>query len=353
MDIYVLNLNAEILGIVDNFKSIIWTRQWFGQGDFQLVVPATDKHIDLLQKDRLLCRDQDRTSNRFDNVMLIENIGVVTDWENGNTITVTGRSLKNIIGRRIVWKQMNLTGNAESSIQQVITDNIINPEDTGRKISNFILADAVGITDTLDAQLLGENIAEWLESVSNTYGFGWDVFINDKKFVFTLLNGTDRSYNQTTTAPVVFSPEFDNLLSSNYSYGRAEYKNAALVGGEGEGINRRTATIGDSTGLDRYETFVDGSSVSSNGEIITVEQYTKLLEDYGKDQLGTTAYTEKFDGTTVPDGNYVLNTDYFLGDVVQVVNEYGISATPRIIEIIESEDENGTTTVPTFSTWEV
>ena len=55
----------------------------------------------------------------------------------------------------------------------------------------------------------------------------------------------------------------------------------------------------------------------------------------------------------VSDGNYVLNKDYFLGDIVQVINEYGISATPRIIEIIESEDENGTSVVPTFSTWEV
>lgn len=48
-----------------------------------------------------------------------------------------------------------------------------------------------------------------------------------------------------------------------------------------------------------------------------------------------------------------MNEDYFLGDVVQVINEYGISAAPRIVEIIESEDENGKSTVPTFSTWEV
>lgn len=48
-----------------------------------------------------------------------------------------------------------------------------------------------------------------------------------------------------------------------------------------------------------------------------------------------------------------MNKDYFLGDIVQVINAYGIRAMPRIIEIIESEDENGASTVPTFSTWEV
>lgn len=78
-----------------------------------------------------------------------------------------------------------------------------------------------------------------------------------------------------------------------------------------------------------------------------------MLQDYAKDELSTTSFTESFEGNVIPDGNYNLNEDYFLGDVVQVINEYGISAAPRIVEIIESEDENGKSTVPTFSTWEV
>lgn len=105
--------------------------------------------------------------------------------------------------------------------------------------------------------------------------------------------------------------------------------------------------------LQRYETYIDGSSVSSNGAIITEEQYYKLLQDYGKEQLNEVSDTESFEGNVVSDGNYKLNQDYFLGDLVQVKNEFGIEATPRIIEIIESEDEKGTAIVPKFSTWEV
>ena len=175
----------------------------------------------------------------------------------------------------------------------------------------------------------------------------------NKKYIFKIYKGTDRSYNQTDVLPVVFSDEFDNLLSSSYSYEKAEYRNTALIGGEGEGINKRTTTIGDTAGMKRYETYIDGSSVSSNGKIITEEEYYKMLQNYGKEQLSTVAFTEKFEGNVDPAGNYVLNKDYFLGDIVQVINAYGIRATPRIIEIIESEDENGASTVPTFSTWEV
>ena len=50
---------------------------------------------------------------------------------------------------------------------------------------------------------------------------------------------------------------------------------------------------------------------------------------------------------------YIVDEDFFLGDIVQIENEYGIQAQPRIIEIIESEDENGISVIPTFTTWEV
>lgn len=353
MEIYVLDTDLSILDVMDSFESSIWTIQYFSQNDFELIVPATSYYIKLLQKDRMLCRGKDREDEKYNNVMVIENINITTDWENGDKLKITGKGLKSIVGRRIVWKQTNLTGSVETGIRQVITENMINPADTARKIEGFLLEDEIGITDTFDVQLSGENIAEWIETTCQTYGIGWDVYINNKKYIFKMYKGVDHSYNQKDVLPVVFSDDFDNLLSSSYSYEKAEYKNAALVGGEGEGINQRTTAIGDATGLQRYETYIDGSSVSSNGEIITEEQYYKLLQNYGKEQLSAVAYTEKFEGNVEPSGNYVLNKDYFLGDIVQVRNEYGISATPRIIEIIESEDENGASTVPTFSTWEV
>lgn len=353
MDIYVLDEKAEILDIVDVFQSVIWTVQYYSQGDFELIVPATKKNIDLMQKDRLLCRDKDITKDTFKNVMVIEDIKIESDWEEGDKLTVSGKSLKSIVGRRVVWKQTNLTGNLEAGIRYVLNENVIDPEEESRKIANVELDEAAGITDTIDAQLLGDNIAEWIESICSTHEIGWDMYVRNKKYIFRLYKGTDRTYNQTEVPAVVFSDEYDNLLESIYTYERGDYKNAALIGGEGEGVNQRTTTIGDATGLKRYETYIDGSSVSSNGAIITEEQYHKLLQDYGKEQLNEVSDTESFEGNVVSDGNYKLNQDYFLGDLVQVKNEFGIEATPRIIEIIESEDEKGTAIVPKFSTWEV
>ena len=62
---------------------------------------------------------------------------------------------------------------------------------------------------------------------------------------------------------------------------------------------------------------------------------------------------EKFAGTVEPDINYKYKKDYNLGDIVKIINEYGLSAKARITEVIESWDESGYTCIPTFDTEEV
>lgn len=353
MDIYVIDGLNGICDIVTTFQSVIWNVQYYDKNDFQIVAPATEENMQALQMGKFLARADDISGGTFKNVMVIESIKLDLDTENGWLLTVTGKGLKNIVGQRVVWYQTNLTGYAEASIRQVITDNIINPVDSERAIANFVLDESKGYTESIEMQLLGENIADWLVDVCKKYGYGWDVYIDNGKYVFTLYKGTDRTYSQQTVPPVVFSPEYDNLLSSSYQYSKALYKNAAVIGGEGEGTEQRFAHVGTASGLDRFEQYVDGSSVSSNGEIITLETYIQMLEEYGKTQLIQTANTKNFSGEIEPNGMYQINVDYFLGDLVQIENEKGIKAEPRIIEIIYCEDVNGLSVVPTFSEWEV
>ena len=353
MDLYVLNNQIEVKGIISSYQSIIWNMQYFGPGDFELITSASENNLTLLAVGNFLVRDIDRLPGVYNNVMVIESKEISFDSESGWVLTVRGKGLKNILKRRIVWQQLNLTGTVEDSIRQVITENVINPEDTDRAILNFELAEKLNLTEEAEIQLLGENIAEWLENVCTQYGYGWDVYISNKKFVFKLYVGKNRTYDQTEVEPVLFSPDLDNLYNSVYSLSLENYGNAGLVGGEGEGINQKTAAVGSGSGLDRFEVYIDGGSVSSNGEIITLETYTQMLESYGNEQLAAIQKTQSFEGEIEPNGIYRLNVDYFLGDIVEVRNEKGVSATPRIIEIIYSEDANGVSVVPTFSEWEV
>lgn len=352
MDIYILDGLSGIIGIVQSFQSVIWNMQFYGRNDFQLVVPGTDYNISMLRQGRYLVRDADISSGTYHNVMIIREISYKYDVDYGWTLTLSGPGLKAIVGQRIVWSQTNLTGKVESGIRKIINSNIISPSDSARKINNFVLDAAAGFTDTFEAQLAGDNIAEWLEQVGQTYGIGWDVYISSGKYHFKLLKGTDRTYNQSAVDPVVFSPDFDNLATAEYMQGYTEYINAALIGGEGEGAEQVFATVGTASGLNRFEGYIDGGSVSSNGEIITLATYIKLLQEYGKESLTAAQANEKFTGEVLPDIQYHLGTDYFLGDLVQIaLNSFRASS--RVIEVIYAEDETGATLLPTFSEWEV
>lgn len=352
MDIYVIDRTDGIIDIVSTYQSVIWNLQYFGQNDFQLVVNGTDENIELLKVGRLLAREEDRYYNNWMNPMAIQNTQLDFDPEKGWVLTVSGKGLKNeLFRRRIIWGQTSLTGLAELAIRQVVNDNVISPANTDRTISRLYMNTVQGFTETIDVQLMGENLADWLESICTTYGYGWEVRYQDNGwYVFELYKGLDRT---TGYHPVIFSPELDNLISSSFKYDMSNYENAALIGGEGEGSSQRTATIGTASGWDRFETFVDGSSVSSNGEIITLSQYLKMLQEYGQTQLDQTAYTKSFSGEIDPDGVYKIGRDFKLGDIVKITNDKGISATARIIEVIYAEDETGYSVVPTFSEWEV
>ena len=176
---------------------------------------------------------------------------------------------------------------------------------------------------------------------------GWDVYIRNGKYVFTLWKGVDRSYNQDDVPHVVFSQEFDNLLTSDYMVNTENYKNVALVAGEGEGLNRKTSTVGTASGLDRYELYVDARDISSNdGEIDTII-YDAMLKERGSERLAENTVTTTADGEIAPETNYVINEDYFLGDIVQIVTNH-TEFRCRITEIIDSEDINGRTVIPTY-----
>ena len=351
MDIYILN-GFNVVGLVQSFKSVVWNTQFFGYSDLVLEVPGTTDNLNTLTEGKMLVREEDRTSTGFNNVMIIESRELRYDVDEGWILTIRGEGLKSILKRRVIWNQANYSGSVERAIRQAVTDNAISPTLSARAITSLTLGSYNGFTDTFDCQLCGENLGYWIVDTGTAYGIGWDIVINNNTYVFKLMKGTDRTFNQSVVDPVVFSPEYDNLISVRLTKDKSEYKNAGLVLGEGEGVDQRTATVGTASGLNRYETQIDGKSVSSNGEIITLAKYLQMLADYGNEQLANTGYTQKIEAEVIPNGMFKLNQDYYLGDIVQLELN-GITAHSRILEIIYSEDGSGYQLVPTFGEWEV
>lgn len=354
MDIYVLNKELKIVGIVDSYISIIWTTRYFTYGDFELYISADKAMLELLKVGRYLVRDKDIKIDGFYNVMIIKNREIVTNAEEGDHLIVTGYDLKSIIHQRVIPEQTILSGEVETCIDSLIDDNIINSSINARNVNNLIIGNNTIIkTYTMKQQITGKNLGEATTDICKTYGYGYDVYIKDGNFIFYIYEGADRSYDQTQNPHVVISSKFDNLLSSDYQVNTDNFANVAVVAGEGEGTARKKVTVGDTEGLDRFEVWVDSRNTSSNDGEITEEEYNQLLYEEGVETLSELQVTTSFTGEIDSTINYVFNRDFFLGDIIQVENDYGIKAKTRIIEVIESEDETGQQVIPTFSEMEV
>lgn len=351
MELLVLDKSLDALAIVDVFESFIWTDRYNKPGDFELYMAISDVLPSYLKQDHYI------TKRGSDSAMIIEGLVIRSDVEDGNRITVTGRSIESILDRRIVWGLTNIHGNLQNGVKKLLVDNIISPSDPDRKIDNFIFeeSDDPAVTElSIRAQYTGDNLLTVIESICAESNLGFRVRItDDKKFAFKLYAGVDRSYDQTTNPYVVFSPNFENIVNSNYVESKSALKNVTLIGGEGEGIERRYATVGGGVGMDRRETFTDARDISSDdgeGSTISDEDYISALQQRGRETLAENVAVTSFEGQVEMGLMFKYGEDFFIGDIVQIANEYGHEAKTRVVEIVMSENEGGSSVYPTFST---
>lgn len=353
MDLMILDKDLEVIAIVDTYESFIWTDRYYEYGDFELYTAMRKGILDYIKQDHYV---QMKNSDR---AMIIEKIHITSDSENGNHITVTGRSLESILDRRIVWGQKTINGSLQNGIKTLLDENLINPTDKSRKIPNFIFKESTDpkITELkIDAQYTGDNLYDVIQKICSEKSIGFKITLNsEKKFVFELYAGTDRSYDQTKVPYVVFSPNFDNIINSNYIESKSSLKNITLIGGQGEGDKRVYTTVGEGEGLDRRELFTDARDVSKDkgeGQTLTDTEYLALLQQRGKEKLSENEEIVSFEGQVETTVIYRYGEDFFDGDIVQIENEYGHATKSRIIELIISENEEGFLVYPTFKTVE-
>ena len=356
-EIYVFDRAFNLLGVIDEYVSTIWRPSYSDIGDFEIYLGATDKAVELLARDHYVVRACDIAVDDYNNVtykkvMIVKNVDVITDVENGDFLTVTGRELKYLLHQRIVWTQTTLSGTAENAIFRLANENAISPTNAARAIPNLSLGDAAGLTDAIEKQVTGDYLDKAIVDICTAYNYGWEIYVYNDEMKLRVYQGLDRSYSQNERPYVVFSDEFDNLYNTEYQLNTEEYANTTLIGGEGEGLERIYTTVGEFSGLERFETFTDARDISQNKDSedeIGSATYLALLQERGRENLASLSFTEGFSGEVLSDVAFVYGRDFDLGDLVSVVNKYGIGADVRVLSAIESEDESGTKLVPQFN----
>lgn len=96
------------------------------------------------------------------------------------------------------------------------------------------------------------------------------------------------------------------------------------------------------------------NTLDDNDDVILRDLvYSVYLLNRGYEKLAEYGRVTSFEGTVEPDITFKYKEDYFLGDEVTVENEFGISVTARIVEVVEVKDDNGYSVEPKFEYLEV
>lgn len=316
MDVYVLDKNLEIIGIIDTYKSLIWSNRYKDVGDCEVYVRASSPMFQLLDKGNYLIRANDEM------VCRIKKIELQTDVENGDYLIVTGKDTKDFLDQRIIWDTVTCDGNVESFIRRIVTESLINSSNSDRNLKKsngsqlLYLGASNGFTEVTTEQVSYTNVGEKVREYCDTYDWGYKVIMDEGKLYFNLYKGQDRSDS------VVFSSNYENLISTDYIDDATNLGNVALVCGEGEGSLRTKDVAGSGTSTARYEIFVDAKDISKSLSYGDLKETYPLVADGGQGSIYTSGGKSYYklaylDIQIISDDQLAqLQTDYPGGEVL-------------------------------------
>lgn len=352
LPIRIMTRDFNLLGEVDNYESLQLTRSWHGIGVVEMRINRYKQHADKLQRGNIIFPTHKTNKGyiiRHCEIELDENGKITENW------IIRALSLKSWMGQRLIIPPIgqaydSITDNAESVMLHYVNNNVINPVDPNRVMQDIILSDNLNRGPSIQWQSRYKVLAEELKNIGLQSGLGWNIDIDyeNKQYVFKALEGRDLSANQTDLPPVIFSPEFDSLKQMQYVESELEYKNFAIVAGQGEGVERRIVEVGEqSSGFDRYELFVDARDIEEETDDdppqpIPVHVIEERLRNRGNQKLAEHQQELFLEGQILTKSPFIYEKDYDLGDIVTVQNkDWGVTMDSRITEIKEIYETNG------------
>lgn len=413
MQIYILNTKYEIVGMIDEYESCLWNPKYNDVGEAELYLPASDEMILLLQKGFYLYRYDDDMFCKIEKVEIktdVENGDYLIATAADICKLLSGRIVRGQVNSAGVTPPVVFSGKVAEFIKKLITDNVIAPpaNQPQRKIANLIFDDSnfSEFTETINTSVIADDLLQLVIKAckAHNYGFRLSYKLDTHKLVFKLYKGKNKATTESEEY-VEFSPAFANIISSEFAIDESGYKNVAYVGyktvadefallslfngstepsGEnrkeiyvdGTGTSRsitvdelqaiyhgnvlRNPTSGGATGY--YYVITGGKEIkvaTFEGETkdgvyeekitVTDDTYFLLIRSLGRNALAENVETQSFSGEVDTIDTYEYKKDYNLGDIVQVVNEYGIEAEAQITEVMESDDtDNGYAVEPKF-----
>lgn len=340
MDIYILDGNLEVLGLIENYHSFIWTERYSSYGDFEIKLDPESSYTGMLRLGRYVHIKESRLLMR---IMRFKK-STVSD----HLLTVTGRTMESWLIDRVVVPNTDEGLYVQSGYTSEIVATLVNDIcvfGTGLTQRDIIPNLDAGWYRELGASITLEtrprNLYDLVKELCDNSDLGFRILYDHDagKFQFDVHQGTDRS------SDMVFSPKNENISNVSFLKSNEDFKNTAYVYHRDlpgiEIVYRRGFDY--TTGTNRRVLEVDASSIE--------DPRPWKLRRAGLDALAEHNEINIVDGELLyHDMRY--NGNYTMGDLVMVDDSSGNTSKTRITEYMWSFDGEGFKEHPSFTTLE-
>lgn len=361
MELLTLDSNYQPAELIERFGSLVWTERYSSCGDFQLVT------TDIARISKLLPLESTVTIRESTVPMQVEAHKIEKSKAGPYTLTVVGRSFESVLERRVVVRFVvfegptapllipRITSPSEAAYQAILftIGNNADIPPTNSSYDALPMVDVIRPADYVDNPP-DEDMQTYEVKAGNLYTSVMELLnanhhalkavrpvLGSNKIGIEIYNGAD------LTDLVVFDAKFDQFDDATYllSYtGSANWAYVASATGS-QTVAKNAPPIDDPgyqpSGLDRRVLYLD---VSSEADADSLEaRYTRGLIELYKNNV-----TALFDGHISEQVASGYNRDYFLGDIVRLDGEFGLSENVRVAEFIRSDDSTGSKAYPTF-----
>jgi hypothetical protein len=359
MELYTLDSQFRRHAVIDNFESAIWTERWRAYGDFELHVVSNPQTRYILRPGVRLAQ------NNSYRVMRIETVEDEVDDEGRNLLHIEGRSLEAILEDRVAKKSM-----ADLTAEPTWKSNSRTPGQLARDMFNRVCRSGdLNAKDVLPYLVPGSmfpastipestTLVRWAQEPITLYeairklcvyydmGFRLVRNFDTSQLYFDIYTGDNRTTQQTTLPPVVFSVQFGNIHNTTQFSSVQNSKNVAYVFSElGSAVVYRNNVDPALTGFNRHVILVTVPALDEDD----APYINTILNQYGKEALAEHRDTNIFDGEVDQNTSYIYGVNYGLGDLVEMRDRDDVVSVKRVTEQIFVSDSNGDRSYPTLS----
>lgn len=367
MEILILDTLLRPVDVVDTFESMIFAERRKALGDFQLVTLSTPENKKRFIVNTWITIDKSRR------VMRVETVEETVDDDKRTILNIKGQEITKVLEQRAALKAIAGPGVApvwmiedqpadvmRYIFRQICVLGTVTADDIIPFIQDGLTQYPASTIPEPTATILWEqkpaSVFAAVKELADIFDLGFRLYrdLNTmSKLYFDVYAGSDRTSAQSVNEPVVFSFDMGNLQNTRelsdiskeynviqvvYTYKDVTETEVALTvevydldGIPPEGFDRKTKVL----------------TITSIPEEVT--DIPAFLYRAGLDELMKSRPIGAFDGEVSKNSEYIYETHYYLGDVVELRSESGATAYMTVEEYIFVKDLNGERSYPTFT----